>query len=268
MNDSKTYQAVRIGDIADWRLICVIGSHGMSAYLKHTDPTQDIVTLIDERWNVAPEDLLPKIEAAVYDNPQVLDDFTADIAIIAPKSIWVPTELVRDDDELAAEQYKKVYEAEDGDVMVDEVGEATCLYTLVKGLSAFLKRTFPGANVRSHMGVLARRLSERSADMPRVYVDIREGECDFLAFDRRDLMMGSTQTWHSPHDIRYHLWNILNVYGLNPEEVQVSISGQRELKNELMRELRQDITYVMLTMIPSIGVKAGMPLAGALMLRV
>ena len=97
MNEPRTYQAVRVGDVADWKLICEISARGMSARLKHTDPTQEMVTLFDEHWSDG-EDLLSKIENTVYDHPQVLDDFSAELTVIAPKSIWVPADIVEDDD--------------------------------------------------------------------------------------------------------------------------------------------------------------------------
>lgn len=267
MNESNTYQAVRIGDIADWRLICVISAQGMGAWLRHVNPTQELVTLFDEKWNAESETLLERIENAVYDHPQVLDDFTADIAVVAPRSIWVPSELVADDDEEAARLYTQIYTAEESDIISGTAGDATCLCSLVPGLSAFLQRTFPGARVHPHMSVLARRFRERGSDEPRVFIDIRDGEADFLAFDRSRLLMGATHVWHDPADIQYHLFNIINVYGLDPSEVQVSLSGPRDLKTDLMRELRRTLAYVMLTMMPGIGSKADMPLAGSLLLR-
>lgn len=267
MNESNTYQAVRIGDIADWRLICVISPQGMSAYLKHVNPTEDIVTLFDEKWTSDPDSLLQKIEDTVYDHPQVLDDFSADVVVVARKSIWVPSDAVGEDDDEAAALYSRVYGAEPSDVMAEDIGEATCLYSLVSGLNAFLQRTFPGARIHSHLAVMATRFRERSADMPRVYVDIRPGEADFIAFDRRNLLMGATHSWNAPTDIEYHLFNIMNVYGLDPAEAQISLSGMRDVKTGLMHDLRKHINYVMLTMMPGIGAKAGMPLPAALMMR-
>lgn len=211
--------------------------------------------------------MLRNIENTVYDHPQVLDDFSSDIAIIAPKSIWVPTELVEDNIEEAARLYNQVYTAEENDVMTEAVDDATCVYSLTPGLNGFLQRTFPGARIHPHLAVLASRFRERSSDMPRVYLDIRHNEADFLAFDRRDLLMGATHCWHDPDDIQYHLFNILNVYGLDPDEVQVSLSGLKDVKNKLMPELRKNIAYVMLTMIPAVGTKADLPLAASLLLR-
>ncbi len=266
MNESNTYQAVRIGDIADWRLICSISARGMGAWLKHVNPTQDIITLFSEKWQEDEDSLLSRIENMVYDHPQVLDDFSSDIVIVAPKSIWVPTEVVGEDDDEAARLYNQVYPSSDSDIMSETVDDTMCLFTLVPGLNAFLQRTFPGARVHPHLGVLVRRFRERSSDMPRLYVDIREGEADYVAFDRKNLLIAATHSWHSPTDIQYHLYNILNVCHLDPTKVQVSLSGPSGLKTELMGELRRILNYVMLTMTPGPGQKAGMPLAASLLL--
>lgn len=267
MNESNTYQAVRIGDIADWRLICSISQNGMGAWLKHSNPTQDLVTLFDERWTSDSESLLSRIENAVYDHPQVLDDFSADIALIAPKSIWVPTHITEDDDDEATRLYTQVYPVEEEDIMSAREDDATCLFTLVKGLNAFLQRTFPGARVHPHLGVLVKRFRQRNSDMSRVYIDIRDGEADFIAFDRRELLLAATHCWHDPADLQYHLFNIISVCGLNPKELQVSLSGVRDVKNILLKDLRKSVSYVMLTMVPAPGVKADMPLAASLLLR-
>ncbi len=111
------------------------------------------------------------------------------------------------------------------------------------------------------------RSRERGADESRVFIDIREGEADFIAFYGRSLLAGVTHRWHDPADIQYHLFNIMQVYGLDPASVQVSLSGLRDIKTGLMRELRRDISYVMLTMVPSPGAKAELPLVGSLLLR-
>lgn len=261
------YRAVRIGDTAEWRLLVSVSATGIGAWLKHDDPTRPIETLFEETWKADGALLLSRIEGAVYDHPQVLDDFSADITLTAPESIWVPSSLVTDDYEEAHRLFNQVYEARPADVMAETVDDAACLYTLVPGLRAFLSRTFPGARVHSHLAVLVRRFRERSADMPRVYIDIRDGEADYVAFDRRNLLMAATHRWHFPEDIRYHLFNILNVFGLDPQQTQVSVSGPANMKTELVRELRKSVAYVMLTMIPTLGLKAELPLATSLLLR-
>lgn len=266
MNDSNTYQAVRIGDIADWRLIGEISDRGMSMFLKHSNPTREIETLFDEKWEPSDDTLLKKIEDCVYDHPQVLDDFSADISIVAPKSIWVPSALVNDDDDESVRLYNQIYSSPESDIMSEEVEDATCLYSLVPCLNAFLQRTFPGARIHSHLAVMARRFRERSDDVPRIYAEIREGEVDILAFDRRTMLTAATHQWHEPADIQYHIFNIMNVYGLSPQVTQVSLSGLRDVKNGLIQELRKSVSFVMLTMLPTLTT-ATMPTTAALLLN-
>lgn len=279
-NDSNqqpaTYQAVRIGDIADWHLLACISADAMTAWLKHSDPSQPVVPLLSCRWNVKDENLLDRIESAVYDNPQILDDFSADIVVVTPHTLLVPSESVDDDDEEAVRLFNRVYCADESDIMMSGAGEATAIFSLTPGLKGFLQRTFPGARIHSHLGLMAERLRDRSYDVPRLYIDIRpdggdenrnEGEADFVAFDCRNLVMAASHRWSHPDDIKYHLFNIMQVFGLDPAKIQVSISGSVVFKNALVQELRQDIAYVVMTLMPGMAVKAGMPLPLSLLLR-
>ncbi|MCM1369949.1 MAG: DUF3822 family protein [Candidatus Amulumruptor caecigallinarius] len=267
MNENSIYQAVRIGDVADWKLIVEISATGMSAYLKNINPAEDVLTLFEEKWKNDPEALLTHIEGMVYDHPQVLDDFSTEIAIVTPQALLFPAEMVDDDEDEAIEIYGRIYCSEPEDVMMCDIPGAVCLFTLVPGLRAFLQRTFPGAAVKLHLAVLAARFAGRTADTPRIYLDIRDKEADFIVYDIKRLLSASTHKWETIADIEYHLFNLIDVYGLNPADLQVSVSGLKEQKAEIVRELRKYISYVMLTMIPGIGVKSGMSLCAAMMMR-
>ncbi|MDE7402298.1 MAG: DUF3822 family protein [Muribaculaceae bacterium] len=267
MNPSNTYQSVRIGDVADWRLIICVSATGACAYLRHDNPTEPLVTIFEQSWKVSESEILSKIESAIYDHPQVLDDFTADVIVVAPDTLWVPSDSIADDEEQGEDWYSMVFGGKEEDVMVAEAGKEASLFALVPGLKAFLQRTFPGARIHSHLEVLVSRLRSRSPEEARIFVDIRKGECDLVAFDRKELLSASTHSWREIADIRYHIHNLINVYGLNPESIQVSLSGLREVKTELLPLLREKIGYVMLTMTPTVAQQMGLSLPVALMLR-
>lgn len=263
--DATRYSAVRIDDTAEWRLTVSIRHDGMSAYLRNEgDPMQSVVTLFEERWAEDDEGLLKRIEAAVYDHPQLLDDFSTDIVITTGRALWAPDSAV-DEQESEVEIYNKVYAAEEEDIFVDEIDDMRCLYTLVPGLKAFIQRTLPGARTWCQQSVEIRRFRERGDEMPRVYIDIRDGEADFMAFSGRTLLLAATHPWRDPMDIVYHLFNILDVCGLDPQNCQVSLSGKREVKSPLLAKLREHVQFVMLTMMPSMVGKTEMPLAAALL---
>lgn len=265
--DNK-YQAVRIGDPSDWRLVMVISERGMEAYLRNVvDPMAEVAVMFRESWESKGQELLDRVESAVYDHPQLLDDFSADIAIVTPRVIWVPSQVADSADDPGASLYNVIYTAEDEDIMRDYQADKVCLYSLTRGLQAFLQRTLPGARVRCHQSVLVERFTERGGDVPQVYIDIRKGEADFVVVRDKSLLLSVTHEWGSHDDIRYHLFNILDVYGLDPKEVHVSLSGSRSDRDGLTASLRGEVAFVMRTMVPGIAAKADMSLPAALMMR-
>ncbi|MDE5870070.1 MAG: DUF3822 family protein [Muribaculaceae bacterium] len=268
MEETATYRAVRIEDTADWRLIIYISRSGMSAYLKHEeDPMEPLVTLFHEHWTGNEENLLNRIETAVYDHPQLFDDFSTEIIINTDRALWIPRAVVeetkgtgnspRDEYEL----YKMVYKAEEEDIFSDEFSDKLCLYTLVPGLNSFIRRTLPGARTWCQQTLAVRRFTDQVSDMPRLYVDIREGEADYYAFDGKKLLLAATHGWVDKMDIAYQVFNFIDIWNLDKSNTQVLLSGKREVKSELMSVLREHLQYVMLTMLPSSVSKSDLPLA-------
>lgn len=260
----STYRGLRIDDTAEWHLVIYISESGISAYLKQIEnPLEPIVTMFSKEWKCDDGSLLSNIENAVYDNPQLLDDFSTDVVICSPRSIWVPAS-VSDDRDSCAVLYNRVYAGNEAeDLFIDDLGEMKNIAYLCSGLAPFLRRTLSGSRIRTQQGILASRLSERGADMPRLYVDLYGDKADMLLFDGRKLLLGATHSWREQNDIVYHVLNIIDVYGLDREKVQVSISGGKGIKTELMKDLRKFMPYVMLTMLPTAVSKTEMPLSAA-----
>lgn len=264
MENLTTYQGVRIDDTTEWRLVVYISDRGMSAYLKNIeDPLQEVITLFEDKWEKEESSLLRRIETAVYNHPQLMDDFSTEIVVCSPKSMWVPEEVVEEGNE-EVDLYNKIYMAEAGDVMSDCYDGMICLYTLTPGLRAFLHRTLSGARISCHLSLMVKRFMSRGADIPRLYADIRDGEVDFVVLDERRMLLSCTHLWHDKMDIAYHIFNLINVYGLDPQNTQVSLSGMKEEKQALLKILREHIDYVMLTMMPSAVSKTEMPIAAAI----
>lgn len=244
----------------------------MSAYLRNEEnPMEPLITLFDEKWQREDESLLRRIETMVYDNPQLLDDFSTEIIINTEKAIWVPRTVIEDADH--TEDYKDeydlfniVYKAEEEDIFIDETDDKVCLYTLTPGLNAFIRRTLPGARTWCQQTLSVRHFSDKVTDMPRLYVDIRDGEVDYYAFDGRRLLLAATHPWRDRMEITYQIFNISEVWKLDMANTQVMLSGKRDVKAELMTTLRKNIQYVMLTMLPSAISKSDLPLAVGLVM--
>ncbi len=88
---------------------------------------------------------------------------------------------------------------------------------------------------------------------------------DFVAFDGDRFLAGVSRRWNSQSDIKYHLMNLMEIHGLDPAATQVSLSGLREVKTSLMKDLRKDIAFChATTLLPSVA-GTDMPLAAALL---
>lgn len=259
-NSDRDNASIRVADTAEWRMSAYISPTGITACLKNIEnPMVPLKRLVSKEWDANSETLLRNIENTVYDHPEMLDDFSTDIVIETPRTLWVPESSL---DYEGAEHsiYTSIYPAEPEDIMKDEVDDMVCLYSLVAGLQPFLLRTFPGARMMSHLYMPMQKFRSRTGDMPRMYVDIRSREADFYLFDGRQLLLCATHAWTSESDIVYHVCNILDIYGIDLKKVEVSLSGLRDVKKSVMLSLRKFISYVMLTMLPKIVDDNDMPL--------
>ncbi len=264
-----TYQGVKIDDTACWHLVVYVSERGLSAYLKNReDLLEPTVKIVDESWTVDESSLLSQIESAVYDHPQLLDDFSTDIIISTPYVLWMPKKVVDDlyDMEELTELYNTIYCSEEDDIFQQQVGDGVVLFSLIDRLGSFLRRTLSGANICSELGVLTEKFVDRRAEDGAVYANIREREVDIIAYDRRGLLVSAVQTWRDPMDICYHIMNTVDVWNLDPSKVQVSLSGIRDVRIGLLKELRNHVKFAMQTMLPSAVNKEDMPLAVSLKL--
>lgn len=262
----KTYTSVRIDDTAVWRLVIFISKRGMSAYLKNLEnPLENIITLFEEEWECDETELLPHIEDCVYNHPQLLDDFATEIIVCSPRSLWFPESECEDSEDVYS-LYEKIFPGEDSGIMEDEREGMICAYSLAPGLPSFLRRTLPGAKVSSHQGVLVSKFIKQNTDMPVLYIDIRQEEADYILIDNNKLLLAATHQWHNMMDIGYMTMNIFDVYGLNPKQAQVSLSGETSDKQELVKLMREQISFVMFTLVPTAVSKVDMPLSAAISL--
>lgn len=259
-NSDMESASMRVTDTAEWRMSVYISPAGISAYLKNIEnPMLPLKSVVSREWDVNSDTLLRNIENAVYDHPEMLDDFTTDIVVETPRTLWVP-ESTLDYEGAEHSVYTSIYPAEPEDIMKDEIDGMVCLYTLIPGLQPFLLRTFPGARTMSHLYMPLQKFRSRTGELPRMYVDIRCREADFYLFDGRNMLLCATHAWASESDIEYHVFNILDIYGIDLKKVEISLSGLRDVKKSVMLNLRKFIDYVMLTMLPKIVDDNDMPL--------
>lgn len=212
-------------DTGQWRLIVNIYTNGMTALLENTlhadmAPQQ----LFSSSWEVDSDTLLHNIENAVYDNPRVLDDFSARILLFDRRTIFIPTKIVEESEGVEEEIYTALYRAERGDVISETDRDLTAVSSLVPGLKGFLNRTFPGARVSTnlmHQVSELRKHSEKKGKRMVVTARPEVNEADFILLDGENLITASTHTVKSDTDVTYYIYNIIDSYGIDPCEVDI-----------------------------------------------
>ena len=216
--------AADYADTGQWRLIVRIYLSGMSAFIENTIHTDlEPQLLFSSEWECEPDDLLNHIENAVYDHPRVLDDFSARIIVFDPHTLFMPVSFNENGEGEDEDFYVAVYGGEPADVMTDSFEGILAAYSPVGGLKGFLSRTFPGARIECNLMEQLRR--RRNGEGKRIFLTPRKNETDYLLFDGKEFLSGSTHPTPAASDVAYHAANILDVYDMPLDETTVIICG-------------------------------------------
>lgn len=239
-------------DTGQWRLLIKISPGQMTASLENT--LHDDVApfqLFEEKWDPTDDNLLKNIEKTVYDNPRVLDDFSAKIIIFDRKSLFIPEAAVKDEGEIE-NIYCSIYPAEENDIFTDSFNNIIVAFASGAGVRPFLMRTFPGARITCNLMDKIRNISDgkgrenktKEFNGPILHIERREGESDYILTDSGKLISASTHVTGTDTDTIYHALNILDVYDFDPSDVTVDWKGIRRGKETdiLMSKFKEEMT--------------------------
>lgn len=257
---------IDIYDTGQWHLSVYFSGRRGVGWLSHLyDPLVKPRIVFDRSWNAEGKELLELIETSVYENPTLLDDYSADIVLGAPDTLWVPSVLLEDPDTLE-ECYTLVNRSSDADDLFVETEAAAgvcALSVFVPGLKAFLERTFPGAKITSSQMAFLRKFRTYPGGGTRIYVHLDEGAGIYTAFEGKRFLCARTSKAEAAADVVYGVMLIIKSLGLDAKTTEVYVSGAGELRREAVELLRREISYVMYTMIPS-NIEGDFPLAASL----
>lgn len=269
---SSTQVILTPADFADtgqWRLIICISRTGICAFLKHTsDHDKPVAELFRSEWrDDDPATLLKNIENAVYDHPALLDDYATYIIVDTQHTTFVPSLIIDTEDEIENDIFSTLYPDAGAEVSVDRIGHVTALFSLCGGLDGFLSRTLPGARIRNNLAILVEHFGHTLSEAPRIYIDIRPGVADIIAFDGARFIAASSRGWRVADDIAYMAFHLLQSYSLPPEKAEIFISGLPGQRIELSEKLRNYCAYVAKTTLPDIVEKYSLPVSAGLLMN-
>ena len=225
-------------DTGQWHLAVDISKHGFGAWLlPDSNLGRQPRTIIRQAWLPEEEGLLERIEDIVYDNPTLLDDYSADIIVESDRQLWLPEELYPTDED-CAEAYTSIYGGNMIDVMVNDLKREKCAFMLTPGLRSFMQRSFPGARIWSQQSLL-KEAAMHTLDSVKCAIDVRETAADIILLDRGRLLCASTHLWKTETDIIYYLFNILLTYSIEPKDTDLVFSGIREVRHNIGKTISQ-----------------------------
>lgn len=217
--------AADFADTGQWRLLLNIGVTRLEAFLENTlHPELDIQPLCHAEWELNKDELRKNIEEAVYNNPRLLDDFATRIVLYDPRTLFIPTEIAEEKAGAEEEIYKKIYPADDADIMTDFDRDLTVAWSLAPGVKSFLMRTFPGARITCNLMDRVRDLRKQNKGL-YLYIMARKEEADLILLDDNNLISASTHEWRHPDDLAYLAFNLLEVYNYKPGEADIKVEG-------------------------------------------
>lgn len=261
---SHKYSAVELADTGRWHLVVLISATGVAAWLKYLGDSSSPIELFNVKFDTGGNPLA-MLEDAVFDNPRVLDDFSADIIVDTSRSAWLPTSIA----ELPGEN-RRLFEAlwpeAIQDILVDSAGEETCLFTLMSGLRNFLSRTFPGTKVRSHLSALRSVLFPDKSSCPLALVDLRpDGICDMIAVGNEGLLFAVSRPYDTYLETASFLTNALLLSGGDPEATITTVIPSTPDAFSLAQILTSRCARVEISDIAASCGAPGLPLVAAVM---
>ena len=153
------------------------------------------------------------------------------------KTTLIPSSLY---DEKEKENYTKLnftFSA-DQEIRTDKLVnvDAYKLYVVPKQLIDLLNRLFPGHHLYSHAGVLIESLLILNKNLPahkKCYVNARNSYLDIVIIEGRKLLYYNAFKYKTKEDFIYYLIFVLDQLKLNPEEIELVLSGLIDKNSKL-----------------------------------
>lgn len=259
-----------ISDHQRWQLQLTAGHNGVRAnYFDVISPRAFVHT--DQHWRCDPADALRKIEDTIYDNPDIVDDYTTCILVRPVQMVFLPADsLPPDADEEARELADLVDACENKDVWSEELLPGIrAVYTTPGGVRDFLTRTFPTEDVQLALRPMARHVAAWGADgAEKVWVHLDADTLDIIAMAGGKPVIINTREYHGAADAAYYVVSVVRTLGLSASRAEVRLSGEESVRRELLPMLRRHLGFVSNALLPAPvkqALSAGLSLSEALL---
>lgn len=201
-----------------------------------------------------------RLEETVYDNPLLLADFNHITVIVDTIRYAVIPDKATEGDTLFAEVIAdRMLPDSDYDSRMElsftpmSPAGASVAVKFPDRLLAFLRRTFNNPDIYPSIVPLSRYFfdSSRIGHSGKIYVNLRRGGLDLIAFAGDRLDLANTFSFRESADAIYYIMAVRDMLvGRDGDDRELLISGDDTLRDEITATLREYVGYVMPAIYP------------------
>ena len=249
-----TLTADTIADTRLHRLSLSVASDGIDMLIQSTiDPAETIV----RRWNTDEgANVVDTLTEAVYDNPLLTAEFRQVSVIIDNRRYF----LMPDGDAANARTRVEALWPEHRtgiplDIVTETVepGRTVMAFAADNRLTAFVRRTFPGAYITHRMWVLARyyAIKNRLGNMGKIHVRPGLGRTDILAFGHEGLLLANTFDTETVDDAVYYTMAVAQHLDFDNERDRIYIAAGADIREPFLAQTRQFVSLALPEIFPA-----------------
>ena len=108
--------------------------------------------------------------------------------------------------------------------------DAKNIFTIEKELESTIRKQFPNAKFMHHSTAFIEGLliQHKNNSAKKVFADFNAGYFTVVLLNGRELLFSNAFTYKTPEDIAYYLLFVYEQLHLNPEEIELILSGEME----------------------------------------
>jgi hypothetical protein len=114
--------------------------------------------------------------------------------------------------------------------------DAYLVYAIPGGLATLLAQLFPGHVLRCHASVFIEELLILNKNLPaskRMFANVRKTWLDIAITEGKQLLFYNAFPYHSDQDFIYYIIFVIEQLNLNPEEIDLKLSGRIDKQSTL-----------------------------------
>lgn len=205
------------------------------------------------------DDKLQSLEDAVYDTPELLNEYHGVKVIVHSQRFVLFPDDVSDDDCLSLLGH--AFPDDEGEMAVCAlpVNKVKIAYLMPAGMQAFLGRTFNYPKVYHHLYPMCEHFMglNHGKEISRMFLNMKDDSMDVAIYRDGHLQCANTYPFDRVEDAGYYALNAWRTHGLDQLTDELQLMGDGAKRGEISPMLREYVKYVMPAVYPAAAMQLG-----------